>query len=345
MVIKAHTLVFSGIHILTSKRDFERSVGMLLINILPSLTARKGYLGRATVVKAYQDYFEEKGHEEGSLLVKNWLKSSHDFALPKEDIACFGMGGVFAITVSTIPTAFWMLYYVFSNPKILGILREEVSSILETTFDSAKGTTMRSLDISALRTDCPILVSTFQETLRHGSLNASVRVVTEDTIINDQYLLKKDGVVQMPAHIVHSDPTIWGPTVAEFDPFRFCRKETRRKGNKRQHPEAFRPFGGGKNLCPGRHFATTEILSLAVMMIMRYDLQPTAGDGHWTLPKSDYSSLSAAVREPDTDIEVEVMMRKGYEGGNWEFRLEDSRLTLGVIAEDQTESGSKIITS
>lgn len=321
---------------------------MLLVNILPNLTARKGYLGRATVAQAFHEYFSQNGHESASVLVKNRFKICIEHELPLEDIARFEVGGVIAIAVSTVPAAFWMLYYVYSNPDILELLRQEVGAILETTsLDASPGTVTRTLNITELRTVCPLLTSTFQETLRHTSFGAAVRLATEDTVIDGQILLKKDSLVEIPAHVVHSDPSIWGSSVAAFDASRFIRSTNVKSSTnltngqadrkKKPHPGAFRAFGGGKNLCPGRHFAATEILALVVMMVMRYDLHVVTtttghrhGSGRWTLPTSVKSSLAAAVREPDEDVEVEVRLREGYEEGRWAFRLEESELVFAI---------------
>jgi cytochrome P450 len=326
------------------ERNFERNIGTLIINVLPSLTARKGHLGRERMAKAFTEYFAKKGHESASVLVKNRFKVCADYNLSLEDTARFEIGGVIAITVSTIPAAFWMLYYVFSKPEILALLREEVVSVLETTtnLDDTKGSLTRTLNITKLRTACPLLTSTFQETLRHGALGASVRLVVEDTIINGQYLLKKDCVVQIPTHVVHFDPSIWGTSVDDFDASRFVPGQTRArntqgKQKKKAPPGALRPFGGGKNLCPGRHFAATEILALVSMILMRYELHVVTAsdehqhkDGEWAMPKSEKSSLAAVVREPDEDTEVEIRLRKGYEEGRWAFRLDDSELVFAI---------------
>jgi len=239
-----------------------------------------------------------------------------------------------------------MLYYVFSKPEILALLREEVGSVLETVDDESTASVTRTLNITKLRTACPLLTSTFQETLRHGALGASVRLVVEDTIISGQYLLKKDCVVQIPTHVVHFDPSIWGSSVQDFDASRFVPGQTRpshtqEKKKKKAPPGALRPFGGGKNLCPGRHFAATEILALVSMIIMRYDLhvisaadEPQHEDQHkggeWAMPKSEKSSLAAVVREPDEDTEVEVRLREGFEEGRWAFRLDDSELVFAI---------------
>lgn len=320
--------------------DFERSIGTLLINICPSLTARKGYLGRELLTQKFTKYLSDGDHEEGSFLMKTRHELGADYDLSLEDRAKFEIGTVLALAVSTIPSAFWMLYYVFSNSKLLEILREEVAACLETTtVNDNMGKVTRTLDIVKLRTACPILTSTFKETLRHAAMGASLRLVTEDTIINEQYFLRKNSIIQIPAHVVHSDPVIWGPTVADFDESRFipsATKEPVKSANKRGIRKgrslhgALRPFGGGKNLCPGRHFATTEILALTSMMIMRYNLAHQEHDKQWTKPKSERSSLAAVIREPDEDVEVKVSPRGEFREDRWAFRLEESQVIFAI---------------
>jgi cytochrome P450 len=321
---------------------------MLLVNILPSLTTRRGYRGRTTVAQAFHHYFSQNGHESASVLVKNRFKVCMEHQLPLEDIARFEVGGVVAIAVSTVPAAFWMLYYVYSNPDILELLRQEVGAILETkSVEASPGTVTRTLNITELRTTCPLLTSTFQETLRHASLGAAVRLVTEDTVLDGHILLKKGSLVEIPAHVVHFDSTIWGSSVTAFDASRFVlnpnvKSSTKPKNDqadnkKKPHPGDFRAFGGGRNLCPGRHFAATEILALVAMMVMRYDLHVVTTSngrhnesGRWKMPTSVKSGLAAAVREPDEDIDVEVRLREGYEEGRWAFRLEESELVFAI---------------
>lgn len=297
---------------------------------MPSVTARKAYYGRATVAKGFHEYFSNKGHEKGSIYVTNRFQNSSEHDVPLEDIARLEVGGSMAILLNTTPTAFWMLFYIYSNPDLLELLRKEVSDILGAT--TVKGTIVRSLNVTKLRTDCPILTSTFQETLRHASGGASVRLVMEDTKL-DGYLLKKDCIIQIPIHVIHSDPEIWGSTVEDFNPERFIGEGQKSRAGKRRPATAFRAFGGGTTLCPGRHFAATEVMSLVVMFLLRYDITPVSG--HWNLPKYDTSNIAAAVRSPDTDIEVDVTLRKGFEEGTWEFGLSDSKLVFAITEEDQ----------
>jgi len=187
-----------------------------------------------------------------------------------------------------------------------------------------------------VKNSCPLLASTFQEVLRYSSIGTSVRHVMEDTVLDYQWLLKKGAMLQMLSRIIHKDPSIWGADVDEFHPRRFMKGETQKtEHGRRSNPAAFRVFGGGTTLCPGRHFATTEVLAVVTMFIMRYDMAPTAGE--WSMPKTDNTNVAAVIMEPDTDIEVEVSARKGFEDGRWAFGLKDSGKIFAIVAEDRAE--------
>lgn len=318
-------------------RAFESDLVMILMNILPSITARKGCSGRAVVSKAFEDYFRNKGHESGSVLVQNRYNTSTNCKIPLADIARYEVGGAIAVLVNTAPAVFWMLYHIFAYPDVLDGLRREVATIM--TFKTREdGTVIRSLDITGVKTNCPLLTSTFQEVLRVRAMGTSVRQVMKDTFLDDEYLLKKDNTILMPSLVIHTDPAIWGSDVDEFNHKRFMKDEAYIKAGserKRLNPAAFRAFGGGTTLCPGRHFATTEILAVVVMFIMRYEITPV--DHRWVEPTTEKSNIAAVIMEPDSEIEVEVMPRKGYEGGAWSFSLADSEMVFAVAAEDRAD--------
>ena len=128
--------------------------------------------------------------------------------------------------VNAIPTAFWMTYHVSSDPQILHNVRVELSGVLNTRID-ADGAIRRELDLTKIKDTCPLLDSIFQETLLHRSIGSSTRNVLENTVVGDQYLLKKGAIVQIPSLVVHADPAIWGSTVKNFDHRRFLKRDTR----------------------------------------------------------------------------------------------------------------------
>lgn len=157
---------------------------------MPSLTARKGIAGRTKVANAFKDYFEAGGQKEASKLMQNRYETSAKNGLSVEDIARYEVGGAIAILVNTAPAVFWMLLYVYSHPGILEDIRKEVGSIM-TSSAAEPNTPWWSLDITSVKTDCPLLTSTFQEVLRHRSMGTSIRQVMQDTVLNGEWLLKR----------------------------------------------------------------------------------------------------------------------------------------------------------
>lgn len=168
----------------------------LLVGILPSLTAHKGLAGRTKVVKAFEHYFRTDGHKKASILMKNRYETSAKNGVSVEDIARFEVGGAVAILVNTAPAVFWMLLLAYSHPGLVDELRRDIGEMM--TEKTSNGDTIRSLDITSLKTSCPLLTSTFQEVLRYRSMGTSVRQVMEDTVLDGKWLLKKDCMIQMP---------------------------------------------------------------------------------------------------------------------------------------------------
>lgn len=308
----------------------------LLVGFFPSITARKGIAGRAIVAKAIEQYYCDDGLVEGSIFAKNRYEVAEKHGVALEDIAKLEVVGVIALVANSSPAAYWTIFFIYSRPGLLDDIRREIDAIVVTNNEGHEIT--RSLDIKTLKEQCPLLSSTFQETLRYCSIGTSVREVMEDTILDGQWLLKKGAIVQMPSRIIHKDPSLWGSDVEEFNPRRFMKDpEARRSGStakKRPSPACLRAFGGGTTLCPGRHFATNEILALTAMFVLRFDMAPSAGS--WTMPSTDNSNMSVVVVQPDKDFEVEVTRRKGLETGRFTCGLDGSDSILAVTVEDRT---------
>lgn len=287
------------------------------------------------MAKAFEQYFRNEGHKSGSLLAKNRYEVAARNGVSLEDTAKYEVGGALAVVFNTAPTAFWNLFFIYSTPGLLDQVRTEIDAIV--TMKSDHHGPIRSVDIKGLKEHCPLLISTFQETLRYISIGTSVRQVMEDTVLNGQWLLKKDSMIQMPSRIIHKDSSMWGTDVDEFNPRRFLKDtEAHRSGSgtkKRPHAAAVRTFGGGTTLCPGRHFAMNEILALTAMFVLRYDMVPVAGT--WSIPSTQNSGIANSVMEPDTDVEVEVSLRKGFEEGRFACGLKDSDVILAVTEEDR----------
>jgi len=296
------------------------------------------------VVRAFAEYIRNGHWHGGAAVAKVRQVLNAKYGISPEDSARFEITNMIGILVNTAPAAFWLIMHVYSHPGLLEDLRKEVEGILHVSSEVDSGGVVRTLDISLLKTSCPLLFSTYQELLRIHSSNASVRWVMQDTLLADKYLLKKDGIIQMPSKVMHEDMEIWGPTAAVFDPRRFVKVDSNSKpdakggvggagavGEKtqKQHPAAFRAFGGGSTLCPGRFFATTEIMSVVAMFLLRFDLAPVGGN--LSLPTQVGNSLATSIQAPTRDVRVRVRRRGGkWEGGRWRFVRSESKEIWGL---------------
>ncbi|KAI0023466.1 cytochrome P450 [Xylariomycetidae sp. FL0641] len=308
--------------------EFESGLMSILVGFLPSLTTRKPVAARTKVAKAFETYYRAGGVEKASILAQKRYQAEVGHKVPLEDIARYEVGGSIAVLVNTTPAAFWTLLLIHSHPGLLADIRKEVDACTVTS--TKDGATVKSLDITTLKENCPLLLSTYQEVLRYCSMGTSVREVMEDTDL-DGWLLKKGAMLQMPSRVVHQDGSLWGSDVAEFNPRRFLPEE---KAN-RPRDYCFRAFGGGKTLCPGRHFATNEILAMVAVFIARLDMKPTAGE--WRLPTTANTNVAAVVMEPDDDIEVEIKTRPGFEDVKWAVTLNKSEKIFALVTEDSSE--------
>ncbi|KAI1815748.1 cytochrome P450 [Poronia punctata] len=311
--------------------EFESGLMSILVGFLPNITARKPIAARTKVAEAFEKYYKAGGVQQASALAQKRYQAEIDHDVPLEDIARYEVGGSIAILVNTAPAAFWTLLLLHSSPGLLDEIRKEVDACTKTT--NQDGSTIKTLDITSLKEGCPLLLSSYQEVLRYCSMGTSVREVMEDTYL-DRWLLKKGALLQMPSRVIHKNSNIWGRDVDDFNPRRFLPEE---KAN-RPRDHCFRAFGGGKTLCPGRHFATNEILAVVAVCIARLDISPAASGGKWKYPTSLNTNVAAVVMQPDDDVEVDIKIREGSEDDKWIVNLRPSENVFAMVTEDIVES-------
>jgi cytochrome P450 len=299
---------------------FEPAYLGLALSPFKPLTAAKAYRAREFLVSAWRDYITAKGPEEASAFINvtHAHNASHGFCL--DDLARFEVGHSFAIIASTAPTAWWLMYHIFSDEDVLKDVRGELSALVEVTDDGKS-----RIDLASVRDSCPILLSTFKETMRYRAIGNAVRVCLEDTWLEDRVLLKKGSAVIMPQVVFHTEEAAWGPDSHVFDHLRFVRGHGRRRPN----PVAFRAFGGGHNLCPGRHFSSTEILASAALLVLLFDVTPKSGK--WVEPTWDKTPMVFSFQLPDEDIDADVQPRDDRE---WEIVFSGSNSAMSIVSED-----------
>ncbi|KAF2267292.1 cytochrome P450 [Lojkania enalia] len=300
---------------------FEKGIITLLIGL--DFLVKESVKARTRIVDAFNGYFSSHSHEQGSAFVQAHYGHKVDFGISGKDIARFEIGGMVAILSNTIPASFWVLYHLISDPVALEDCRKEVYACCKSEGDTC------TLDVTEVKARCPMLLSTLKESLRFHGIGTSVRVVTRDYLLDGKYFLKKGGIVMIPGPVQHSNKEAYGETVDQFQHRRFMKLS----GGKRPNPIAFRGFGGGSTLCPGRHFASTEILSLVAQMIVRFDFEPAKGV--WVCPKTDRAGMQGTIAPPDNDVEVRITPATGILAGKkWNVVLSGSDRAVELSAED-----------
>ena len=171
----------------------------------------------------------------------------------------------------------WAFVLLDSEPDVAARLRAEVDDVLDGRTPTAD--------------DLPRLVWTravVEEVLRvRPPLWAVPRVANREDVVDGYRIPAGDLVVLLP-YVTHRHRDFWSdPDV--FDPERFLPE--RRSAVSRW---AYFPFGGGKRICLGQHFALMEAQLVLAMVVSRFDLQRVEG-----VPAEDaYVTLRPTGRVP-----------------------------------------------
>ena len=298
-------------------RDFDRDLNVLMVDVLPSLLAPKGSRARSKLGTAFQRYYENFDPEKTqcAAMTKARYTSATKYGFTTWNQGRLEVGTLLGILANTIPSTFYMLVHIYSDPKLLQDVRDELEVHSISTSEEAA----RILHVASISQKCHLLSSIWQEMLRLHAQGASSRFVLEDTLLDGRYLLKKDMMVQMPMAVMHSDPAIWGDDASSFQPRRFMKHNGNRKvGSKLS--AAYRPFGGGVSMCPGRHLVTLEAIALVAYLVLQFDMIPSGGQ--WVMPTQRQQSLATNVFPPSEDIKVKIFKRRGYEDVQWGYEID-----------------------
>ncbi|KAK7428006.1 hypothetical protein QQZ08_005437 [Neonectria magnoliae] len=282
---------------------------------------RKGDAARHVVFNAFRSYCNAVPNDASQLFLER-SRTLREAGVCEEDIskqqATFGT----AAFANTVPALYWTIHELFSRPEVLEQVRVEVVS---QAVSGSKG--LFKLDVAALKTKCPLLLSVYQETQRTRHIHANIRKVTTDTLLDGQYFLKAGNYVQMPGHPIHTSTSIWGNSADAFDPYRFMpRDDTDRKA---VVPSNFVAWGAPPHLCPARQFASTEILIVVALLAMRCDLIPSKQPWERN-PDVNVGDL-VTIYNPKKDVQVDVKEREEWVG-TWSLELGESKTRVPLAS-------------
>ena len=306
-------LLLSGI-VLTCDRDFEADIMSLLLDIFPSITARKGYKGQALLKQAFVEYFSGSGWSKGCALTRASHQQHQEKGVPISDQAGFELCTCIGLLTNSIPSAQWMLYHILSDRNLLTLILAELKAF-QKTFVNKSPNKVPLFPATGLHLHCPLLVSTLKETLRIHSTSLTVRMVTRDAaILNNEFFLRRNSLIHIPATAMHRNTSIWDTDAAEFRANRFITTDEGNREDSIANPKpsaAYRAFGGGTTLCPGRHLAQIQVLSVVAGLLLRFDFETV--EGKWFAEKPDYVGLVHSTQPGPTSMWCKISPREVLE--------------------------------
>ncbi|KAL3470271.1 cytochrome P450 [Aspergillus californicus] len=297
---------------------FESNLSPLIPGILQSIVARKAYQGREAAHKGFVKYYAADGHKDGSELTIARHKTLAAAGLHIKDIARIEVSMGLGLLSNTVPAAFWILFDLYRRPDLLREIREELTANALRIDHTGK----HIINVPAIRDDCPLLVSTYQEILRVRAASSPTRIASQDVLLADKYLLRKGCIISIPGQSIARREDVWGSNALDFNPRRYIKTpdhNPRRTGG-------FMSFGVSPVICPGRHFASTEILGVVALLALRLDIEPTGGA--WYEPRVNSLAIASGMKPILGGFEVRVKQREGVEGVSWDC---ESREGSGVF--------------
>lgn len=162
------------------------------------------------------------------------------------------------------------------------------------------GTRFQELDVEKVQ-NSPLFDSAIKETLRQERPVAPVAVVLRDTMLADRYHLRAGATIFNVNSAIHSDATVWGSDANTVNLERFA------SANRKVSPHAMRGFGGGKNLCPGRHVANALMATTLALTLLRCEIDTV---DRWELEDSDPRLSAFMFQVPKVRIMVTAKARK-----------------------------------
>ncbi|KAI0015223.1 putative cytochrome p450 [Xylariomycetidae sp. FL0641] len=286
-------------------------LGWQVLYQYPGFLSRKMSTARSQIQRTFKQYLQIPQSQRtagGAVWLINAMEDeARALGVSEDDIAVLLFNIYWVISTNTRKIAFWLTSNLLHTPSLLNTLREETAAAFRDD---------ELVDPAHLWAHCPVLDSVWNETLRLCSNAASVRRVDRDTVIGGKEL-RAGNRIMIPYRLLHFDARVYGADARDFRPQRFLEAmDDNNNNNKRKkgggdltRGPSWRPFGGGKTLCTGRHAAKRATLLFAALLLRRFDV---AVVGCPRPPRADLGRPVlgiSSVREGD-DFTVSLSPRK-----------------------------------
>ncbi|KAJ8409333.1 hypothetical protein AAFF_G00235310 [Aldrovandia affinis] len=206
------------------------------------------------------------------------------------------------------PTAFWLLGFLLTNPEAMNAVKREFNGL------SLQADLPQRPPLDKFQ-NTPVFDSVLNETLRLTAAPFITREVLHSKTLRmadgQEYDIRRgDRVCLFPYISPQMDPEIH----KEPEKFKYNRflnadgseKNDFYKGGKRLKYYTM-PWGAGKNVCVGRHFAISSIKQFVFTVLTVLDLEMCDPDS--AMPKVNASRYGFGVLQPETDLDIRYKLR------------------------------------
>jgi 24-hydroxycholesterol 7alpha-hydroxylase len=194
----------------------------------------------------------------------------------------WGLAALWASQANSLPSTFWTLMYVLTNPEIEKKVREEVDAVTEVY--SKDQTMEENLNQFKYIRNC------ITEAIRIQSPGMIVRKVMRPMRLNSNknVIVPSGHTLVISPYAIHRDPKVYD------EPDKFIPERWEGKQN-----HIFVPFGKGAHECPGKAFSMSEMTLFIALLFKRYPTLKIEQPFEW--PKADMKRL-IGVAQPITPV-------------------------------------------
>ncbi|PNY26058.1 Uncharacterized protein TCAP_04014 [Tolypocladium capitatum] len=306
---------------------WEKAMPRMLLAPWHSVTCAEAFRSRERLQRALGEYYAARGDDDESAAAVTGACAAalRRHGLPDSEIGRFEASLLQLATGNTIPATFWMVGNVLTRPDVVERLRAELEPLAVRTA-GGEGDAV-AIDVTRFEDECPLLVSCYRESIRLSNHALCVRRVMAETVVSngrgDSYVLRKGADVQIPAGFTHRAEEVWGADAGRYEADRFVGLQAGPPTQaEKKRRASYIPFGGGKHLCPGRHFAFAEILGAAASLILAFDMSSDGNGAPVRLPEMATTTIVGGVSKPDRQGEgmgLVFRRRPGWENVKFEF--------------------------
>lgn len=227
---------------------------------------------------------------------------------------------LWAATADAPLLVFWMLYHIYSDPKLLQAVRDEISPFARASRLSQKETGLPfaepprlELDMQSLLQDCPLLRAVYIEITRLYVHAVATRTVTGNDGLtltdpeNEQkkFRFRPGDRLTVSAGAHHMDPSFFRDPET-FSADRFLEDK---EGNEKKSVtwRTVLPFGIDKDVLgkTTREFTERQVLATTAAILAMWTVEPVSGS--W--PVAVKRCLGSGTYYPAKDIKVRLQQR------------------------------------